>query len=375
MRAVQTRIDRLLGGSQNNSITRMGCTGSSNLHRRQKRRRCVYWQRGPASNLQLFRGLPVVVVLSSIKPGQPTDWLVRAFVSRVGARAYSTSCAASRRAPTEIRMRPPRWTWRWGLVRSWGWLCHHSLCSSLHSSFAMGAQRVWWMTTASQPRQPTVEFSVISDALSTLATAHASDCDDFPAESGAAANVVATAVAPAAPLASMEQVRQLLLKLNLVRYAGGFEAAGYDDADFLLLRLSVDEAQRVVQTVGMKPGHAHKFVHFVKMNTSASFTNELHSDQGWRDATRLQQGERKRSLPPSASPPAHPIPRVVHLGPHKSASSHTQAFLMAASEQLLLNGWHWPRAISPGGRAQPIGVKSACCLVYTHAPEVPPNLR
>lgn len=54
---------------------------------------------------------------------------------------------------------------------------------------------------------------------------------------------------------------------------------------------------------------------------------------------------------------------VVHLGPSKTASSHTQAFLMANAEQLALNGWHWPR-VNSSGRSQPIGVKAACCLAY-----------
>ena len=49
-----------------------------------------------------------------------------------------------------------------------------------------------------------------------------------------------SAAAPALAAASaeheMDRVRQLLLKLNLGRYAGAFEAAGYDDADFLIHR-------------------------------------------------------------------------------------------------------------------------------------------
>jgi hypothetical protein len=60
----------------------------------------------------------------------------------------------------------------------------------------------------------------------------------------------------------MERVRDLLRTLKLAHYAGAFEAAGYDDAHFLL-QLSADEVQRVAKTVGMKPGHAHKFVHSV----------------------------------------------------------------------------------------------------------------
>ena len=87
-----------------------------------------------------------------------------------------------------------------------------------------------------------------------------------PVKPGAAANaVVATAVAPATPTSGeMDQVRQLLQRLGLPQYAGAFEAAGYDDADFLLHELGADGAHRVAQAVGMKAGHEHKFVHFIK---------------------------------------------------------------------------------------------------------------
>ena len=54
---------------------------------------------------------------------------------------------------------------------------------------------------------------------------------------------------------------------------------------------------------------------------------------------------------------------VVHLGPSKTASSHTQAFLMANAEQLALNGWHWPR-VNSSGRSQPIGVNAPFRLAY-----------
>ena len=62
-----------------------------------------------------------------------------------------------------------------------------------------------------------------------------------PVKPGAAANA-AVATVPATPTSGeMDRVRQLLRKLGLARYAGAFEAAGYDDADFLL-QLNADGA-------------------------------------------------------------------------------------------------------------------------------------
>ena len=85
-----------------------------------------------------------------------------------------------------------------------------------------------------------------------------------PVKPGAAANaVIATAAAPATPASGeMDQVRQLLQRLGLARYAGAFEELGYDDADFLG-NLDADEAQRVARVVGMKPGHAIRCIQFV----------------------------------------------------------------------------------------------------------------
>ena len=56
----------------------------------------------------------------------------------------------------------------------------------------------------------------------------------------------------------MDRVRQFLQELRLGSYAPAFQAKGYDDADFLM-QLDADEALVVAQTVGMKPGHAHKY--------------------------------------------------------------------------------------------------------------------
>ena len=81
------------------------------------------------------------------------------------------------------------------------------------------------------------------------------------------------------PEHEMDRVRQLLLQLNLVRYAGAFEAAGYDDADFLL-RLSASSAQQVAQAVGMSPGHAHKFVHSVEKGRAHMFVHDLAAAAG-----------------------------------------------------------------------------------------------
>ena len=68
-------------------------------------------------------------------------------------------------------------------------------------------------------------------------------------------HAVAAVTAPATGGA----VHELLLKFRLAQYADAFEAAGYDDADFLM-QLSADGAQQVARIVGMKPGHAHRFV-------------------------------------------------------------------------------------------------------------------
>lgn len=84
----------------------------------------------------------------------------------------------------------------------------------------------------------------------------------------------------------MEQVRQLLRTLGLARYDGAFEAAGYDDADFLR-QLSADEVALVAQTVGMKPGHAHKLVSRLNRTALHLQTAERHNTVAARHQAQL----------------------------------------------------------------------------------------
>ena len=63
----------------------------------------------------------------------------------------------------------------------------------------------------------------------------------------------------------MIRVRQFLEHKKLGSYAPAFQDKGYDDADFLM-QLDANEAEIVAQTVGMKPGHAHKYVSLAKQN-------------------------------------------------------------------------------------------------------------
>jgi len=108
-------------------------------------------------------------------------------------------------------------------------------------------------------RAPPLRFTPTSALLIAAAAANAvAVAVATPVQPGAALPA-ATSVAPATTSANeMDQVRRLLRMLRLEKYAGAFAAAGYDDADFLM-QLSAEDAQRVAQTVGMKPGHAHKF--------------------------------------------------------------------------------------------------------------------
>ena len=62
----------------------------------------------------------------------------------------------------------------------------------------------------------------------------------------------------------MQQVRGLLHRLKLAAYAPAFEAAGYDDLDFLL-DLSPEEAQKAAAEIGIKkPGHVFKLLRYIE---------------------------------------------------------------------------------------------------------------
>ena len=69
----------------------------------------------------------------------------------------------------------------------------------------------------------------------------------------------------------MGRVRQLLHKLKLPHYASAFEAAGYNDVDFLL-QLDVDGARRVGRDVGMKLDEALRLLGTVAPTTAAPTT-------------------------------------------------------------------------------------------------------
>ena len=79
---------------------------------------------------------------------------------------------------------------------------------------------------------------------------------------------------PAAEQHGMARVRDLLSGFRLEQYADAFDAAGYDDYDYLLdlgrghtagSLHAHDKAalQTVTQDVGMKPAHAQKFVAYL----------------------------------------------------------------------------------------------------------------
>ena len=92
--------------------------------------------------------------------------------------------------------------------------------------------------------------------------------------------VLLTSAAAPATAAPTTEIRQLLLRLNLGRYTDAFEAAGYDDADFLM-HLSAAGLQQVAHVVDMKPGHAHKFElrmnHLLKLDLAAPSGGRRHA--------------------------------------------------------------------------------------------------
>jgi hypothetical protein len=128
---------------------------------------------------------------------------------------------------------------------------------------------------------------------------------------------VVVGVSPTSPsveTASVETfgVGQLLAKLKLKQYLSAFDEAGYDDAEFLR-GLSADGARKVTTAVGMMPGHAHVFVHYIK--TGQLFVAEQHSPP-----------------PPPPPPPPSPAPSenkvhklLIHLNLQRYASAFDEA--------------------------------------------------
>lgn len=70
--------------------------------------------------------------------------------------------------------------------------------------------------------------------------------------------------------AGMAAVRDMLQRFNLSAYECAFEEQGYDDYDYLIM---VDHAcfEELVGHVGMKPGHAQKFRHYLRAEQSRRF--------------------------------------------------------------------------------------------------------
>ena len=66
-------------------------------------------------------------------------------------------------------------------------------------------------------------------------------------------------MAPAVPLRGSAAVAEELTRLGLEAYAAVFDDLGYDDLAYLC-QLSAPKRQEVAQEVGLKPGHARKFV-------------------------------------------------------------------------------------------------------------------
>ena len=56
------------------------------------------------------------------------------------------------------------------------------------------------------------------------------------------------------------QVREMLASFRLEQYADRLDEEGYDDLDFLMqIRDDADLVRSIAESVGMRPGHAHKF--------------------------------------------------------------------------------------------------------------------
>ena len=75
-------------------------------------------------------------------------------------------------------------------------------------------------------------------------------------------------------MASMDEVKSILKSWNLSQYADTFLEQGYDDLAYLK-GLGEDALQRVANSVGMKPGHAGKFVMYM-MSTAADYCTSPH---------------------------------------------------------------------------------------------------
>ena len=61
----------------------------------------------------------------------------------------------------------------------------------------------------------------------------------------------------------MDGVAQLLHEFRLERYIEKFDEQGYDDL-LDLLGMSEERMRQCVETVGMKSGHAQKFIEYLK---------------------------------------------------------------------------------------------------------------
>ena len=60
----------------------------------------------------------------------------------------------------------------------------------------------------------------------------------------------------------MAAVGAMLQSFRLEQYAAAFDEAGYDDVGYIRI-LKDDALSELVETVGMKPGHAAKFRAFL----------------------------------------------------------------------------------------------------------------
>ena len=60
----------------------------------------------------------------------------------------------------------------------------------------------------------------------------------------------------------MIQVAQMLERFRLTEYIAKFEELGYDDMEWLL-SMSAAHVEQLIDGVGMKPGHAYKFKHYL----------------------------------------------------------------------------------------------------------------
>ena len=85
---------------------------------------------------------------------------------------------------------------------------------------------------------------------------------------------------PSFPLVSSEySIAQLLVNCRLENYEDVLVDAGWDDVQYLV-SLTPDQLMDVANSVGMKPGHAQKFVHYLSRLKARVLPSSVHDVEG-----------------------------------------------------------------------------------------------